>query len=76
MISLFEDLGVVGLEAVEDFAPDGHDALKLRVPAELDAAHGGVALHDVELPAVRSFVRQSTNFCTRLEISMVPVSFF
>ena len=46
-----EDLGVVGLEAVEDFTPDGHDALELRVPGELDAAQSRVALHDVELPA-------------------------
>ncbi len=48
---VFEDLGVIRLEAVEDLAPDGHDALVLRVPAELHRPHGGVSLHDVELPA-------------------------
>ena len=47
----FEDLGVVGLEAVQDLAPDGHDALELRVPAQLDAAQSGVALHNIQLPA-------------------------
>ena len=46
-----EDPGVVRLQAVEDLAPDGHDALKFRVPAQLDAAQGGVALHDINFPA-------------------------
>ena len=46
----FEDLGVVGLQAVQNLAPHWHDALELGVPAQLDGAHGGVALHDVELP--------------------------
>ena len=47
----FEDPGVVRLQAVQDLAPDGHDALVLRVPALLDAAESGVALHDIDLPA-------------------------
>ena len=46
-----EDLAVIGLEAVEDLAADGHDALELGVPAQLHGAEGGVALHDVQLPA-------------------------
>ena len=46
----FEDPGIVRLQAVEDLAPDGHDALILRVPAELDAAQGGIALHDINFP--------------------------
>ena len=46
-----EDLAVVGLEAIQDLAADGHDALELGVPAQLHGAEGGVALHDVQLPA-------------------------
>ena len=33
-----ENPGIVGLQAVKDFPPDGHDPLELRVPAELNAA--------------------------------------
>ena len=35
---------ILALSLIHIFAPDGHDALILRVPAELDAAQGGVAL--------------------------------
>ena len=48
----FENTGVVRLQAVEDLAPDGHDALVLCVPGLLDAAQSAVALHDVDLPLV------------------------
>src|SRR5699024_12179225 len=34
-----EDAGVVGLEAVEDLAPDGHDGLELAVPAGRSEEH-------------------------------------
>ncbi|CDC68065.1 uncharacterized protein BN503_01068 [Oscillibacter sp. CAG:155] len=46
----FENTGVVRLQAVEDLAPDGHDALVLRIPGLLNAAQGAVALHNVDLP--------------------------
>ena len=46
-----KNAGVIRLEAVEDFAADGHDALKLRIARELAGAQGGIALHDVNLPA-------------------------
>ena len=48
----FEDAGIVGLQAVEDLAPDGHQALKFRVAGLLAGAQRGVALHDVQLPAL------------------------
>ncbi|MPM41758.1 hypothetical protein SDC9_88417 [bioreactor metagenome] len=48
----FEDAGVVRLQAVQNLAADGHDALILRVPAHFYAAQSGVALHNVDLPAV------------------------
>ena len=47
----FEDFGIVGLQAVEDFAAHRHDPLKLTVPGQLNAAQGRVALHDIELPS-------------------------
>ena len=46
-----ENPGVVRLQAVQNLPPDGHDALVLRVPGQLHAAKGAVALHDVNLPA-------------------------
>ena len=46
----FEYLVIIGLQAVEDLAPHGHDTLKLRVPALLAGAQSGVALHDIQLP--------------------------
>ena len=46
-----ENPRVIGLEAVENFSPHGHDPLKFRVPAQLHAAQGAVALHDVDFPA-------------------------
>ena len=45
----FENALVIGLQAVEDLAADGHDALKLRVARELDGAKGGIALDDIDL---------------------------
>ena len=45
-----EDPGIVGLQAVEDLAPDGHQPLELRIPALLAGTQSGVALHDVDLP--------------------------
>ncbi len=47
----FEDAGVIRLQAVQNLAADGHDALILRIPAHLYAAQSGVALHNVDLPA-------------------------
>ena len=46
-----EDTGIIGLEAVQDLAPDGHDGLIFAVAAGLDRAHSRVALHDIQLPA-------------------------
>ena len=46
-----EDPGIVRLQAVQDLASDRHDPLELRVPALLDRAQCGVALHDVDLLA-------------------------
>ena len=48
-----EDAAVIRFQAIEDFAPDRHDALELRVAAQLNAAHSGIALYNVELPAAR-----------------------
>ena len=48
-----EYLGIVGFQAVQYLAPHRHDALVLRVPAELHRSHSRVALHDVQLPAAR-----------------------
>ena len=45
-----EDAGIVAFQAVQDFAPNGHDALKLGVPALLAGAQSGVALHNVQFP--------------------------
>ena len=49
----FKDTHIVRLQAVEDLAPDGHDALKLRVSGQLAGAQCGVALHDIDLPLFR-----------------------
>ena len=49
----FEDLIVIGLEAIQDLAPDGHDGLKFRVTPLLAGTQGGVALHDIDLPLVQ-----------------------
>ena len=46
-----ENAGVVSLEAVEYLASYGHNALELSIAALFARAHGGVALHDVELAA-------------------------
>ena len=48
----FENALVIGLQAVEDLAADGHDALKLRVARELDGAKGGIALDDEQFGAL------------------------
>ena len=42
---------IISLEAVEDLAAHGHDALKLRIAREFARAECGVALHDVDLAA-------------------------
>ena len=46
-----ENTSVVGFQAVQDLAADGHDGLELRVAALLDRTHSGIALHDVQLAA-------------------------
>ena len=42
-----EDAGIVGLEAVQDLAADGHDGLIFTVAAGLDGAHSRIALDDI-----------------------------
>ena len=56
----FENALVIGLQAVEDLAADGHDALKLRVARELDGAKGGIALDDIDL-ALRHILRAAVD---------------
>ena len=46
-----EDAGIVGLEAVQDLAADGHDGLILAVAALLDGTHSRIALDDIQLAA-------------------------
>ena len=46
-----EDAGIIGLQAVQDLAADGHDGLIFTVPAGLDRAHSRVALHDIQFAA-------------------------
>ena len=50
-----EDAAIIRFQTIEDFASDRHDALEIRVSAQLDAAHSGIALYDVELPAAYIF---------------------
>ena len=46
-----ENAGVIGLQAVQDLAANGHDSLELRIAALFDRAHSGIALHDVQFAA-------------------------
>ena len=47
-----EDAHVVRLQAVENLAAHGHDALELGIPGELAGAQGRVAFHDIDLAAL------------------------
>ena len=46
-----EDAGIVGLEAVQDLAADGHNGLIFTVAAGLDRTHSRIALDDIQLTA-------------------------
>ena len=48
----FENLGVVGFQAVQNLAPHWHDRLELTIPSQLNAAQSRVALYNIELPPV------------------------
>ena len=76
MISLFEDAGVIRLQAVENLATDGHDALKFRVARALTEPMAESPSTIYSSRRLASRLRQSTNFCTRLAMSRLPESFF